>query len=582
MPETVDSATSGRTRERSISRHGVKAMAAIGFTVALFGATPSAAQTETPLAWPPAVDARGYSRVMSAFGPTLDPAVSRCTLGDNVTPMRTTAAYGPVSADGWVAYVDILGCGERPALVRRIAAPDLQLPQTTTSGARSASYVRGVDQLIREGAGVQILQRDGTILWYDARLREIAYDPMRTLFVSGGEVLHLTDTPGVFLPYLRDTKRYVPPRGMLGFTYVTAETAGGDATQERPRTAVEVWQTPAGRRYGFCSVGEGRDAVTPADAYGSWATQPRACGPTYTQMEVRTLTYDGADGRRKTGTTLLGQREDGTWDVAQAQFAQINQPNFMSGFYRPDNDLPAAERAKLTGRPHAEIVDAIETVWVTRNLDNERQSAAFAAIVAAREKLARESATYNARWRAEFEAEQRAERLEAARRAAAAERARIAAGEARVAAGDPECYLTSACGLSLRARYTLAVRHGSRADAYKIAREAMGRDRTIVIEDILRDWSSGRPANWFEQYVYDAGVNDPLVRSQVGAVWEHAQRWATLATNNAAARDAQNARSTQPPTLSRGFTGARPLSSLEQDYYVGRGYVVVRRGSPPF
>jgi len=568
-------------RERCVAQRSVMTAAAIACAAVLVAA-PSAAQTDAPLAWPPGVDSRGYSRVMSTFGPTLDPAASRCTLGDNTTPMRTTAAYGPVSADGWVTYVDILGCGERPARLKRITSPDLQLPQTTTSSARSAAYVRGLDQLIREGAGVQILQRDGKILWFDARLREIPYDPTRTLFVSGGEVLHLTDTPGVFLPYLQNATRYAPPRGMLGFTFVTAETSGGDETQARPKTAVEVWQTPAGRRYGFCSIGEGRDAVTPSDRYGYWKTQPRACGPTYTQMELRTLTYDGADGRRKIGTTLLGQREDGAWDVAQAEFAQINQPNYMSGFYRPENDLPAAERAKLTGRPHDEIVDAIETVWVTRNLDHERQSAAYAAVVAAREKHARETAAYTARWRAEFEAQQRAERLEAARRAAEAERARIAAGQARAAAGDPECYRTTACGLSLRARYNLAVRHGGRADAYKIAREAMGRDRTIVIEDILRDWSGGRPANWYEQYVYEAGVNDPLVRSQIGAVWGHAQRWATLSDMNAAARAAQNTRSMTPLTLSRGFTGAPPLSSLEQDYYVGRGYVVVRPGSPPF
>lgn len=573
-----------RTGEIGMARSGVKAAMALACLAGIFGASSSTAQTAATLAWPPAVDARGYSHVMPTFGPLIDASVSKCTLGDNVTPNRTTVAYGPVSAEGWVQYIDILGCGDRPARLKRITAPDLQLPESTTSSARSSAYVRGLDQLLRDGAGTQVLLRDGKIIWLDARLRDIPYDPTRTLFVSGGEVLHVTDTPGVFVPYMKNAVRYAPPRNMLGFSYVTAETSGGDETQARPKVAVEVWQTPAGRRYGFCSIGEGRDGVTPSDTYGYWTSQPQACGPTYKKMELRPLTYTREDGQKRTGTALFGEREDGAWDVAQAHFLQINSPNGLRGFYRADKDLPAAERAKLTGRSHAEVVDALETAWVARQLDDERQSAAFAATVAAREKLARESAAYHARWRAEFEAEQRVARLEAARRAAEQERARIAAGQARAAAGDRDCFLTNACGLSLRGRYNMAVQHGTRADAYKIAREAMGRDRTIVIEDILRDWAGGRPSNWYEQYVYEAGA-DPFVRAQIGAVWGHADRWATLNANNAVARAAQNARAAhaaRPLTLPRGFSGAPPLSTLEQDYYVGRGYVVVRPGSPPF
>lgn len=107
----------------------------------------------------------------------------------------------------------------------------------------------------------------------------------------------------------------------------------------------------------------------------------------------------------------------------------------------------------------------------------------------------------------------------------------------------------------------------------------------MVIEDIRRDWAGvapGRgPSYWPEERVHALALRDHFVRQGIGAdIWKHAERWAAMRDYNTTRRNADTFWSRladMGPVETRSISGSQPLSSLEQDYYVGKGYVVVRK-----
>lgn len=136
----------------------------------------------------------------------------------------------------------------------------------------------------------------------------------------------------------------------------------------------------------------------------------------------------------------------------------------------------------------------------------------------------------------------------------------------------------------------MALEADDRAGAHQIALAAYAKDRSLIVEDIRRDWANvapGRgPAYWRESDVHAVALKDPFVRQGIGAeIWKHAERWAAMRDYNESRRNADTFWSRLASMGSielRSLSGARPLSSLEQDYYVGKGYVVVRRPKAGF
>lgn len=525
------------------------------------------------MAWPPVLEKDGYlpsapGYVRFSEGPALEAAIGGCPERGSRTT-RVNLALGPVDADGWVQHIDLLQCGSGKRLLR-IKAPDAQLAPYTDARSMILSRSKALASFYREGAaGIQIRLRNGDVKWLDARLKEVSFDPERTLFLSG-RVLHLLDEPGLFLPYLKPGARYQLPKGMSGFRYLEPEVGAFDRAPESFRQRLEVWETANGRRFGAC----GRTA----DSIEEWAEQPPACGPRYRQVEAHVLSWDTPLVKRATNLVILGELEDGRWEVAHAQDPAISRANYAERMGKPEDLATAEEMALLTPQPKDTLLAHLGEVHGLRMQQRERINDAFDRIYQARKDA-------DARMAAAMAAQQRAEMLAQMTRRQQEAEARRAAVAAALASGDERCWKTAECGLSFRQRYNMAIAAGDRGGAHQIALSAYGRDRSVVIEDIRRDWAGvapGRgPSYWPEERVHALALRDHFVRQGIGAdIWKHAERWAAMRDYNTTRRNADTFWSRladMGPVETRSISGSQPLSSLEQDYYVGKGYVVVRK-----
>lgn len=116
-------------------------------------------------------------------------------------------------------YIDLLRCDSDKRLLR-IKAPNAQLAPYTDCKGLIESRQQAIRSFHEEtGHGSLLTLRSGEVKWLDLRLKEVDYDPERTLFV-GRSALHLLDEPGLFLPYLKPGERFQLPKGMKGFTWV--------------------------------------------------------------------------------------------------------------------------------------------------------------------------------------------------------------------------------------------------------------------------------------------------------------------------------------------------------------------------
>lgn len=536
-------------------------------------ASGSGAPANLPQPWPPKAQKDGYlsgppGYVRFPEGPAADTALVGCAERGGAQA-RTRMAFGPVDEEGWVEYIDLLRCdGDKRVL--RIKAPNAWLEPYTDSQSLLRSRRQAEQGFYRETVrGSLITLRSGEVKWLDYKLREIDYDPARTLFGSI-DVLHLLDEPGLFLPYLASGEPYRAPAGLRGFRYLEPDAGAFDRPAGFFRQRVEVWETAKGRRYGACgnALADLRYLATP----------PPPCGPLYRQVEARVLTWDSALVKRATNLVLLGEREDGRWEVAYSQGSPLINPGDDHPLRQNVASLATAdERSQLAPGPLPELLTAVATVYAGRMAQQEREVVADRrAREEAREASARMAAAMIAQRRAELLAD-----LERRRQQAEARRKAVAAA---LAAGEPRCWKTADCGLTPRQRYDMAREQGDDAGAHGIAVAAYGQDRSLVIDDIVRDWAGVAPGRgprfWQEERVHAIAVRDAFVRQGIGRdIWGHAERWSAQRDSNqrsAAAAQRSGWGNLTPLTLGSA-SGARPLSSLEQDYYVGRGYVVVRQ-----
>ncbi len=527
--------------------------------------------------WPPAVERDGYlasapGYVRFSEGPLVDVAVGGCP-ERNTPSTRVRIAFGPAGADGWVEHIDLLACGTDKRLMR-IKAPNAQLAPYTDAAGLLRSQGNAVKETFRETqAGIAVTLRGGEVMLLNGQLKEIRFEPERTLFGSR-DVMHLLDEPGLFLPYLKPNTRYQPPQGMLGFRQLLPEAGAFNQPAEFFRRRAEVWDTAEGRRFGVC----GRTI----DAIDEWTAQPPACGPRYRQVESLVLSWDTDLVRRATNLVILGELEDGRWEIAHAERnPAIQRANYAERMGRPA-DLPTeAEAAKLQPQARDALLASLGEVYAARMRAQEQDTAAFRRLQAADKEAAQ-------RWSVELAAQQRQALLADLERRRQEAQARRDAAAAAIAAGEPRCWTTADCGLSWRQRYEMAIKADDREAAHRIAMSAYGVDRSLAIDDIRRDWAHVAPGRgprfWTEQKVHALAVRDAVVRQGIGAeTWKHAERWAAMRDHNEARRNAETFWSqlaAMGPVSLRSLDGARPLSSLEQDYYVGRGYVVVRRERP--
>ncbi len=493
-------------------------------------------------------DKNGYIGYSDAFSMKfVDDALVHCADAGPAYSSNGIAAVGPLDADGWASHVDILRCDTRKRVLR-IEKPNLRY------GPEHDWRIHGVGawQVLETGSGLIAHLRDGGWQMYDQRLKPVQVDPERTLLLGKGSAVRLTDTPGVFIPYLSDARLPALPEGMLGFQ--TLRTPNRWSPDYPHRETVEVWQTANGLKYGRCA----RERPNDASRRGPY------CGPLYDEVQLHELTFNGEVFTKTSAAALLGLR-NGKWEVAHSLRLDIGNSEWDRQ-YVPNLILPTtpADKATLSADNADELLVQAQGLFAAyMKLEDDKVERKVYPTM--REVIQRYAA---------FEAEAARQRAveEAARREA--ERQRIA----QLRASDPTyCYRTDACQLGWAMRWQLAQNQNDYAASARIARESGW--SSLLAQDILAARQRKDRSIWQELDIYATAANDPRLQNLLGDTWRQAQ----LVKGN---RDAFEMRRDQE--MDRAIRRNAPLnlpsykpyqlSTLEEDYYVGRGYVKVPVG----